>query len=336
MVYMSGSRGYSNYLYDVLTPSYGCSSKNGQLQAVCFRNGGIYITKDLGTTWTPVQNARNWQSICSNADGTILYATVYNGRIYKSIDSGLTWNEYTTDGANHNWWGICCDSTGNYFIACVSSEASNTNKIWLKNSSSNGFTNLAGITTTQGFRACCCSSDFTKLYVCCTTGEFYISSNGGVSWTQKYSASAVNSRTSVCCSSDGTIVYTCSYNSTGSGVLYSSDSGGTFTEIYSVSKNCQWVNCNNSGNTVIMCAYNDNIYIRTNTANDSWSIVSENANKYQTVSIVDGEAYGKGVTFLFTLDGTAGFSQNALSYKSYPLDLIFEIGSSYLMTNYYN
>jgi hypothetical protein len=56
--------------------------------------GGIYTSKDSGTTWTqpsvPGTLGADWVSVASSSDGTKLVATSQLG-IYTSADLGTTW-----------------------------------------------------------------------------------------------------------------------------------------------------------------------------------------------------------------------------------------------------
>lgn len=293
---MSFARTFNRKLYYSTLTGSCCSNVSGTVQAACFYGGYVFVSTNSGVTWTQTSAPlANWRGICANADGTILYACAFNGSVWKSTNTGSTWTELTSLGTR-KWYGICCDDGGtNALVTCFNDAA----KICIITSTGSSFPTPANNNFTQGFRHCCCSADFTKLYVCCDTGEFYKSTNSGSTWTQIYTADSLNRPfTSVCCSSDGTYVYLCIYNSYTSafGVLNSSDSGTTFG-FFANSARWHFICCNRTGDTVAVCANNERIYIKTTTVGDTW-ISYGNILSYNNVSLTNKNSSGKNVNLI--------------------------------------
>jgi hypothetical protein len=101
------------------------------------------------------------------------------------------------------------------------------------------------------------SADGTKLVACAHSGNIYISTDSGATWTPR---SIVNNWYSVASSSDGTKLIACA---TGGQIYVSSDSGLTWTAQESARDWCS-VASSADGKRLMACPYaypNDRLYI---------------------------------------------------------------------------
>jgi len=99
----SNSRG----LPTVATPwrCISVSKTDGQYMLSCANAGGLYISKNTGTSWTrldgpsntngfPTVSSSTWISCVMSDSGGIMAAAVANGYLYYSTNSGTTWQTY--------------------------------------------------------------------------------------------------------------------------------------------------------------------------------------------------------------------------------------------------
>lgn len=107
-----------------------CSSANGSI--AIFKDGGIiagnpspgylWISRDSGTSWSPVTSAgyRGWTGVSISADGTKIVAAnkFSGGSIYISTDSGVTWNQdLQSSNLFGPWLSITISSDGSKVYA---------------------------------------------------------------------------------------------------------------------------------------------------------------------------------------------------------------------------
>jgi photosystem II stability/assembly factor-like uncharacterized protein len=189
--------------------------------------GPIYTSTDSGMTWTSQSTGsgnRQWVSVASSADGSRLVAAVYNGNIYTSVNYGANW---TARDNQRFWTAVTSSADGKKLVAAVTGgniyTSTNFGTNWTAQTGSGSLT----------WSALASSSDGTRLIAATGggSGQVYISSDSGVTWTvQTVSSTAGASWSSVASSSDGSHLAAV-YNVTSAGYIFtSSDSGVTWSQ----------------------------------------------------------------------------------------------------------
>ena len=107
------------------------SSSDGRLKAAVVDIGFIYLSNDLGNTWTPevFDEARSWRSVTSSTDGSRVAAVASNEYLYTAITQEganvppqkMVWTVHDSDvnPGRHNWCTIDCSSSGARVAAAV-------------------------------------------------------------------------------------------------------------------------------------------------------------------------------------------------------------------------
>ena len=212
----------SSPLSSTLNWSSVASSADGTKLVAAVRGGQIYISSNSGTGWTAQgPNGLLWTSVASSSDGTKLVAVENNGQIYTSSNSGTLWTQRVS--GTTNWLAVASSADGNRLIAtassgqiCVSTDSGVT---WVAQNSS-----VAGQTTTS----VASSSDGSRLAVTAggagASGNIFISSNSGATWTQLAGAPFV-SWAAIAASADGSQLAAAVYG----GNIYISSQSSTTT-----------------------------------------------------------------------------------------------------------
>jgi len=222
-------------------------SADGTIQTAVAFNDQIYVSTDMGNTWTPKESNRQWASVAMSADGTIQTAVVNANHIYVSTDTGNTW---TLKASNRNWRSVAMSADGTIQTAVVW-----PGQIYVSTDSGNTWTPRA---SNRPWRSVAMSADGTiqtaVVYSDITPDQIYVSTDSGDTWTAKASNRQWRS---VAMSADGTIQTAVVH----AGKIYmSTDSGNTWTPKES---NKKWGSVAMSADGTIQTAvvYSGQIYI---------------------------------------------------------------------------
>ncbi len=186
------------------------TSQTGSLLVAVSNGDRIYISTDLGGTWSPKASPKSWTSVCCSSDGTILLAAATSDFLFLSTDSGMTW---TATSAVANYTSVACSSDGTIFYAVTSGD-----QIYV---STDGGVTWITRDSVRNWRGVTCSSDGTVAYATEDT-YIYTSTDTGVTWTPN--GGYPGSWTAITCSLNGVLVG--AVNTT-DGFVYFSDSSGS-------------------------------------------------------------------------------------------------------------
>ena len=75
----------------------------------------IYVSTNLGVTWTPHGPQLKWSSLACSADGRKLVAGTSNDYIYISTDGGVNWRVTRSPAAN--WTCVASSADGTRLVA---------------------------------------------------------------------------------------------------------------------------------------------------------------------------------------------------------------------------
>ena len=203
---------------------------------------GILYSTDGGQNWTPSSltppppGAKIFISVSISGDGTKAVA-VTNNELWYSGDGGSTWtNAITFIGSSFSFVVISRDGT----------KAIAGGAIGLYYSVDGGHTWSSSTNTSGSFISASISTNGLKMVASSNTGIWY-SSDGGVTWNQGYSGVNVDE---VVISGDGNRAV--AGGSIGSfGLLYSIDSGKTWTQTSKTNNNFPSIVINNDGTRAI-------------------------------------------------------------------------------------
>lgn len=196
--------------------SIACST-NGQFAYASaeygtFRPGGIdstiFTSTNFGLTWYPLTNNFWAESLAVSGDGGHLLALQNIGSIYQSADFGNTWIQLQNAPTNAAWSSAAMSADCTKIIAVVIDQgpyiSHDSGQTWTRS------TNINGIVAGATWSSCASSSDGQKLFA---RARIYRpggyediivgSSDAGVSWTSKTSATSPCLVIGVACSSDG-------------------------------------------------------------------------------------------------------------------------------------
>lgn len=207
---------------------------------------GILYSTNGGASWNPSSltpaGTTNFTSVSISSDGTNAVA-VSNNELWYSSNGGLSWtNQFTLAGGSFSFVVISRDgmraiaggANGLYYSATGG-------QYWFP-------TNVSG-----GFDSASISSNGIKMVAGGVSGIWY-SSNGGQNWAQ---GSSNNNVDKVVISGDGKNAV--AGGSTGSfGLLYSTDSGKTWTQTSKTNNNFPSIVINNDGTKAIAANFDNN------------------------------------------------------------------------------
>lgn len=154
--------------------------------------GQIYTSINGGDSWTPNESDRQWMSVASSADGKKLIACAYNGQIYRSTDSGQTWTPRETA---RTWVSVASSADGTRLVAAA-------RQIYISTDSGATWTPTSALSNT--WSRVSLSADGTTLSAVQTSGFIYVSTDLGVTFTQREVALGRQDWTSITSSADGT------------------------------------------------------------------------------------------------------------------------------------
>lgn len=232
-------------------------SDSGQYMVACVENGYLYVSKDLGNSWTQRDSSRNWSSV-TTSNGQYMAACVNGGYLYLSNDYGDTWTQQTFD-TTRNWYSIAI-SGNQYMVACVNGgylyifKFYNNNNIYLSNDYGNSWLLTSGSLIFDSL-----SINSSGQYILAAkNGELvYLSNDYGQTWTSISSLTA-NAYYATSMSSTGQYMMTCV---NGGLVWLSSNYGKTWASISSLaSANYQSVSISSTGQYMTVGIYGGLVY----------------------------------------------------------------------------
>jgi photosystem II stability/assembly factor-like uncharacterized protein len=164
----------------------------------------IFVTNNGGTSWTervrsPLQRRRRFLVVCSGDGVYALTGAVSGGTLEKTSDSGATWVDV---GPSLAWNSFACSASGQLMYASTTTSS-------LYKSTDYGVT-WSLISLPQTFIDIDASDDGNVLVGISTT-KFYVSQDGGLTWTDVYTNPG-NVWTNVTCTANGALAYIASNN----------------------------------------------------------------------------------------------------------------------------
>jgi hypothetical protein len=206
---------------DPFGTEYSFASSADGTKLVMLAGCRVGTSSDSGVTWVITclsPGGGGWQSVASSSDGTKLVVVGSTGTC-TSADSGATWTQTSGPASG----SVASSSDGTKLVAAAAGgnvyTSPDAGVTWIQTSAPSTF-----------WRAVASSADGTKLVAMSSDG-MYASSDSGVTW--RTSAPAGN-WASVASSADGTKLVAATFaGATASGIFVSSNSGSTWTEVFS-------------------------------------------------------------------------------------------------------
>jgi len=170
---------------------FGASDDLSTLVATDYEAGTVWITKDLGETWTSWEPPnvtlaeRKFQAATSSSDGTRLAVAAYGGGIYVSADAGDTWTQADKDqvGGDKQWARLASSRDGSR-LACTAADG------YVVVSSDFGVTwrQVTSLGSPPGKHGIAMSGDGLSIVVAEKNSNLYASTDGGRSWRESVCA----------------------------------------------------------------------------------------------------------------------------------------------------
>jgi hypothetical protein len=241
--------------------SVACNSTMTVLMAcVSGASGSLYISTNGGTLWTqltaapfPGGGTANWTDVACDSTGIDMAACATGGYIYISSNSGVNWTQQTTLGKK-TWTSIAINRDGTQVVAGTTNAG-----IYTYLFSTNRWTLQTSIpTTTINYSALAINGNGTLITAGCNPGGIYTFSPTNFQSVPVTTYSMTATTTSwnyLAASSDFTKIYaTSSFGALG--LLYSTDSGATFSQVLGVpgtgsNRSYLSVACNNNATRII-------------------------------------------------------------------------------------
>jgi hypothetical protein len=246
-------------------------SSTGQYMATCINDGiaspnsggKIYVSTNYGVTWNVCSGSPNayWYSVAISDNGTYITGTNFSHNICYSSNGGTSFGTFTCAGANGSTINISMSSTGQYQTV---SSYSGTNSIYV---STNYGANWSTAFALAGANFGATSMSSTGQYQAACNGDFYLSTNYGVSgsWVKMAGAFASGSNAAISISSTGqyqimsdgsAIYYSNNYGADGSWIIFDANVSVTSYSLISISKNGQYISAGNGSGTQTINVYN--------------------------------------------------------------------------------
>ena len=217
------------------------SSYDGKILGVAVYNDYVYLSGDSGATWTrqTLGGTRTWTVLSVSPTSNILLAASENNSVYTSTFTtntrvnttgiynivtksiGKYWN---SKDIVRGWFGVATSSNGKKMIACIHFSG---NRLYTSIDSGNTWI-INNNLQTGDYTSVSSSADGSILLTGSYAGYLYVSTNSGVTWTQR-TANGTRNWWKTGVSSNGTVMVGCP-NSGSDGKLYvSTDTGVTWT-----------------------------------------------------------------------------------------------------------
>jgi photosystem II stability/assembly factor-like uncharacterized protein len=236
----------------------------------------MWISRDRGDTWVQlgsVGGSGGIAAIAVNPLDTNQIVVAQRGspnRVMKTTNHGQTWTQ-TWAGGSFNSYGVPLEHKP-YF----------PNLVYVMGSSqfyrSNDFGSTWTMVATAGFNAWCDAEisplDDMTVLLGTTVGGIWKTTNGGVSWTLKFSNGCSEIPMVAWSPSNPNVVYATRWGGCSSGMAKSTDGGETWTLISNVPSSMWSLAVSPTDpNYVVACNYGINMYISRNGA-QSWTLTN--------------------------------------------------------------
>lgn len=154
-------------------------SSNGSKMAAAVWPGDVYVSDDMGATWTPRVGVGNWSVVLVSADGQTIRIFEYDGYMFRSTDGG---ENFSGSGASRKYWyKAAMSSNGDRIVAATLNSPAET----LFYTNNGGVTWAAKGPILQACTSLSISSDGYDILATGGTSALYISGNGGDTWTAR-------------------------------------------------------------------------------------------------------------------------------------------------------
>ena len=214
--------------------TYVTSSGDGIKFAACTGGesgnyGYIYISNDSGQIWTQVPSSSGiiWQSISSSSNGSVIAAAPFGDYIYFSTDSGTSWNYINNLPSVIFYSSVTVSADGTKLAACCPKVgAGETPFVY---TSTTPFTTLVQSSSpNQNWSSITNWNNCNGLAACVSSGNIYISSDFGTTWSGPLATT--QNWSGISASSSGSVLAAC----VDGGFIYISNStGATWTQVAS-------------------------------------------------------------------------------------------------------
>jgi photosystem II stability/assembly factor-like uncharacterized protein len=188
----NGKNSYGGYVGSGHWYQFGASDDMSTLVATDYEAGTVWITKDLGATWTSWEPdvdlaKRRMQAATSSSDGTRLAVAAYGGGIYVSADAGDTWTQADEDqvGSDKLWARLASSRDGSR-LACTAAGTDG----YVVVSSDFGVTwrQVTSLGSPPGKHGIAMSGDGLSIVVAQNPSNLYASTDSGRSWRESVCA----------------------------------------------------------------------------------------------------------------------------------------------------
>jgi photosystem II stability/assembly factor-like uncharacterized protein len=188
----NGKNSYGGYVGSGMWYQFGVSDDMSTLVACDYEAGTVWITKDLGATWTSWEPdvpfaKRKMMAATSSSDGTRLAVAAYEGGIYVSADAGDTWTQADEDqvGSDKLWSRLASSRDGSR-LACTAGGTDG----YVVVSSDFGVTwrQVTSLGSPPGKHGIAMSGDGLSIVVASYNQNLYASTDGGRSWRESVCA----------------------------------------------------------------------------------------------------------------------------------------------------
>ncbi len=185
-------------------------------------SGDVWTSADGGATWvdqtaSSPAHGQAWRSVASDASGTKLVAVTAGlgafgaGAIWTSADGGATWTNRTgADAAmgSQSWSSVASDATGQNLVAAGGGSgvwaSMDGGATWTDRTPADPKFQASFGDQVQGWSSVASDATGTKLIAAVDSGDLWISTDGGVTWTDTGPASSWQDWLSVASDSTGT------------------------------------------------------------------------------------------------------------------------------------
>lgn len=157
------------------------SSADGTELVAVVNGGGIYTSTNNGVVWdlSSAPSPQNWVSIASSSDGANLVSAISGGGLYTSTDRGAHWDLQTSAPSPSDWVSVASSADGMNLVALT-----NTGDTDVYTSTDRGLVWTLQPLAPSFITSIESSLDGTKLTAVVKNGDFYTSTDSGISWEQ--------------------------------------------------------------------------------------------------------------------------------------------------------
>ena len=257
------------------------------------KNGNIYISNDLGISWTNIINNntnRNWQSISkiSSNVNNLFVASVLGGNIYKINLDGVTYNIISINDNNKQWQCVVSSVDGVYYTAVALNDyiytSSDSGNTWISRGPIKNWISVS--MNDSGSKQVAISSD----------GIIYYSNDYGISWGIQISMKELRS---IALNSFGSIQAVVEQ---GGQILISNDYGISWA-VKEKSQAWRSIDCDIKGNNMAAVAY-DSMHIYSSTDSGvSWNatLADPGTTKFKFIDVAISYNYNDSVKVVIIL-----------------------------------